>query len=214
MRDSSDGEVYSRIAPPRSDWQYDRKSSSNYYVRRFLVCPMKRILTIAACVLGILFAGRAGIAGIASYLAFHSGDRWISRSPANSRWVVDIVTTGLIETGQDFRVHDLRASPLRPRRIRNLFWYHHHRPNEIHWSRDGSVAAITIGFEGKTGYIYGCAYDFIKHQPVVSDGLGNGTEPSADFTASIDQLLAARGGVGSIVAVPDALKIPSHPFGL
>lgn len=35
---------------------------------------------------------------------------------------------------------------------------------EIHWSGDGTVAAVTASFSGQPGPLYGCAYDFLKHQ--------------------------------------------------
>jgi len=143
---------------------------------------------------------------IFSYRAFHMSGAWITRSPANQRWAVDMLASGFSDLGQDFRVHDLASSPFLPRYVCDLLWEHRHWPNEIHWSRDGSVAAITVDFDGHPGHFYGCAYDFLQHQHLSTGSFGSPLEPSASFTSAIVQLLASRGGLGSVVPIPDLTK--------
>lgn len=162
----------------------------------------RKLIKTAILLIALLACG----VGIFSYRAFHTSGAWISRSPANQRWAVDLVASGLRDIGQDFRVHDLASSPFRPRYVCDLFWERRHWPNEIHWSRDGSVAAVTVGFAGHTGHFYGCAYDFLQHQPLRTGSFGSPLEPSPAFTSSIDLLLAARGGLGSVIPIPDVTK--------
>lgn len=162
--------------------------------------PVKRKLVKTAI---LLIALLTSVVTIFSYRAFHASGAWIAFSPANQRWAVDVVASGFTDIGQDFRVHDLASSPFQPRYVCDLFWERRHWPNELHWSHDGSVAAILIGFHGHQGRFYGCAYDFLQHQPLRTGSFGSPLEPSADFTSSIDRLLASRGGVGSVVPVPD-----------
>lgn len=165
--------------------------------------PVKRKFIKPAILLVVLLTCGSGML---TYRAFHTSGAWITRSPAKQRWAVDLVASGFVDLGQDFRVHDVVASPFHPLYVCDLYWEGRHSPNEIHWSRDGTVAAVTVSFQGHTGHFYGCAYDFLQHQPLLNNSLGSPLEPSSDFTSSIDRLLASRGGLGSVIPVPDVTK--------
>ena len=140
------------------------------------------------------------------YTNFHSSHAWISLSPANTSWAVDLVPSGFVDLGHDFRVHDLAVSPFRPLYICDLYWEDRHWPHELHWSQDGSVVAVAVGFKGHTGKFYGCAYDFLRHQPLRTGSFGSPLELLPEFTGSVELLLASRGGVGTKVPVPDITK--------
>jgi hypothetical protein len=59
--------------------------------------------------------------GIRVYLAFHPSRAFVSRSPVGSR-VVDCIPGSFVDLSYHFRAHDLRASPLRPVVIADLYW--------------------------------------------------------------------------------------------
>jgi hypothetical protein len=166
---------------------------------------VKRKLIKTAVLLIALLAVGVGIFG---YRAFHTSGAWIARSPANQRWAVDLVVSGFQDIGVDFRVHDYTSSPFQPRYVCDLYWEGRYMANEIHWSGDGTVAAVTVGFSDHTGPLYGCAYDFLQHQSLRTGSFGSPLEPSPAFASSITQLLAARGGLGSVVPIPDVTKTP------
>lgn len=137
---------------------------------------------------------------------FHHRHAWIERSPTNPRWAVDIAPAPSFEITQMFRVHDLSVSRVRPVQICDLYWEDRHSPDKLHWSRDGSVAAITVSFAGYQEELYGCAYDFREHKAYTSGFSSSPLAPSSKVSEEIRQLLAARGGVGKRLAVPDASK--------
>lgn len=166
---------------------------------------MKRKLIKTAILLIALLAGGVGVF---SYRAFHTPGAWIARSPANQRWAVDLVVSGFQDIGVDLRVHDFTSSPFQPRYVCDLHWEGRHMASEIHWSGDGTVAAVVVGFSGPTGPLYGCAYDFLKHQSLSTASFGSPLEPSPAFASSITQLLAERGGLGRVVPIPDVTKTP------
>lgn len=170
---------------------------TNRHVKRKLI--KTAILLVAFLAVGI---------GIFSYHAFHTPGAWIARSPANQRWAVDLVESGFQDIGVDFRVHDLTFSLFQPRYVCDLYWESRYMANEIHWSGDGTVAAVTVGFSGHTEPLYGCAYDFLQHQSLRTGSFGSPLEPSSAFASSITELLAARGGLGSVVPIPDLTKRP------
>jgi hypothetical protein len=144
------------------------------------------------------------------YRRFHDPYAWIVRSPANPRWAVDCRGSGFVDLGFDFRVHDLTASRLRPLRVCDLYWENLHSPGELHWSKDGTVAAITILFRGGGGELYGCAYDFREHKSYRSGSSGSPLEPSPELSQSIADLIASRGGKSRPIEVPDPTKIYSE----
>ena len=115
------------------------------------------VVKFAILLVGLVACG----VGLLSYRAFHGSGAWISPSPVHPRWAVDMVATGFTDVGQDFRVHDFASSPFQPKYVCDLYWEGLHWPGEIHWSRDGTVAAVTVGFDGHPGHFYGCAYDFL-----------------------------------------------------
>ena len=147
-------------------------------------------------------------AGFLSCRQFHAPNAWISRSPTNSQWAVDLVPSGFLDIGHDFRVHDRFASPLQPRYVCDLFWQQRYYPTDLHWSRDGSVAAIRVSFSTHTDSLFACAYDFRQHRSFRTGSPGSPLEPSPDFATKIEKLLAERGGVGSVIPVPDVNKGP------
>lgn len=147
--------------------------------------------------------------GYVVYQRFHDRYAWIERSPANQRWAVDCRGSGFGDLGFDFRVHDLRASLLRPLRVCDLYWENLYMPNQLHWSKDGTVAAITVSFTG-SGELYGCAYDFRDHRSYRSGSFGGPLEPSAELSQSIANLIASRGGKGKPIEVPDPTKMYSQ----
>jgi len=154
--------------------------------------------------IAVLVALMAIIGGsIHVYRNFHHRHAWIERSPTNSGWAVDIALGGWQDISQIFRVHDRKVSPLRPVMICDLYWEHRHWPHKLHWSRDGSVAAIIVIFAGSPEELYGCAYDFREHKAYASAS-SSPLEPSPQLSDEIRQLLAARGGVGKRLDVPDA----------
>ena len=156
----------------------------------------------------LLIAFSAVGTGIFSYRAFHTPGAWMARSPANQRWAVDVVASGFQDIGVDLRVHDFVSSPFQPRYVCDLYWEGRYMANEIHWSGDGTVAAVRVGFSGHPGPLYGCAYDFLQHQSLRTGSSGSPLEPSPAFAASITQPMAARGGLGSVVPIPDLTKTP------
>lgn len=166
---------------------------------------MKRKLIKTAV---LLIASLAVGVGIFIYLAFHTSGAWIVRSPANQRWVVDLVLSGFQDMGVDLRVHDYTSSLFQPRYVCDLYWQGRYMANKIHWSSDGTVAAVTVGFYDYTGPLYGCAYDFLQHQSLRTGSFGSPLEPSPAFASSITQFLVARGGLGSVVPIPDVTKTP------
>lgn len=136
---------------------------------------------------------------------FHHPSAWIVRSPANPRWAVDIAPLPSFEITQIFRVHDLKVNRFRPVAICDLYWKDRHWPSKLHWSRDGSVAAIVITFAGHRDELYGCAYDFREHKEYRF--FSNGPlVPWLEVSEQIRELLAARGGVGKQSSVPDPPK--------
>ena len=169
---------------------------------------MKRTLIKVAVLLFALITCSVCVFGF-SHRAFHDPDAWIVHSPTHQPWAVDMVASGFKDLGQDFRVHDLASNPFQPSCVCDTFWLNRHWPEELHWSRDGSVVAVTVGFKGRTGRFYGCAYDFLQHQEFRSGPyFGSALEASEAFTTSIEQLMASRGGVGRVVPVPDLTKSP------
>jgi hypothetical protein len=145
--------------------------------------------------------------GAFTYWRFHDPTAWISRSPTHPNWAVDLVGTGFVDVGQDFRVHDLRASLTKPYHVCDLYWEDRHWPRDLYWSRDGSVAAITVGFHGHPGVLFACAYDFREHQALRSGSFGSPLEPSLEVSDLIKKLLEERGGVGDAIRVPDVTKM-------
>jgi hypothetical protein len=140
------------------------------------------------------------------YRRFHDRQAWIERSPANPRWAVDCIGTGFLDLGFDFRVHDLRTSLLRPIRVCDLYWEDLYMPNQLYWSKDGTVAAITVSFSGD-GVLYGCAYDFREHRSYRTGPFASPLKPSEEFSRSIAELLASRGGKTKPIEVPDPTKM-------
>ncbi|MHA3775706.1 hypothetical protein ACXR0O_29680 [Verrucomicrobiota bacterium sgz303538] len=142
-----------------------------------------------------------GVASGLCYRAFNPQNAWVVESPANGNWKV-------ILTGHDFRVHDLRSSPFRPRQVCRLFWLPHHWPTELHWSGDGSVAAILVDYgNSERFYGYGCGYDFRNHQMLRTGSSHYPLEASAEFDSFIKHLLEERGGIiSSAESVPNVPK--------
>jgi len=120
---------------------------------------------------------------------------------------VNCIGTGFSDLGFDFRVHDLRASLLRPIRVCDVYWENLHFPNQLHWSKDGTVAAITVSFMGHHGVLYGCAYDFREHRSYRTGSFASPLEPSEELSKSIAELLASRGGKLKPIEVPDPTKM-------
>jgi hypothetical protein len=140
--------------------------------------------------------------------AFHESDAWIVHSPAHSAWAVDLAPSGFLDISHDFRVHDLRASPFQPFYICDLYWEDRHYPYQLCWSRDGSIAAITVRFRNYVGELYGAAYDFREHRSFRSGYVGSPLDPSPELSRAIEQLMAERGGIATVLDVPDITKGP------
>ena len=162
---------------------------------------MKRKLLI---LMGVLLLGLPTFWG---YRAFHDPEAFIVKSPASDWWAVDFLPQGWCDIGLDFRAHDLRSNLLNPVAICDLHWQGGHYPVGMQWSKDGTVAAVLVGFmEGKER-LYEAAYDFREHCAHCSSPfLGSPLEPSLEISKSIKELLAARGGAGELVTIPDATK--------
>jgi hypothetical protein len=148
--------------------------------------------------------------GVVVYRRFHDRYAWIERSPVNPRWAVDCIGAGFGDLGFHFRVHDFQMSRLRPLLICDLYWEDRYWPNQLHWSEDGSVAAITVSFSSRTtagGEFYACAYDFREHKSYRSGSFGGPLEPTPELSHSIAQLIASRGGRAKPIEVPDVTKM-------
>jgi hypothetical protein len=166
----------------------------------------KRIITASVCVLLVL----ALFAGI-SYHNFHDPDALIEHSPANRKWAIDFKASGFTDAGMSFRAHDFIANPLKPRYICDLYWRDRYDASQLKWSRDGSVAAVTVRFS-KGNLLFACYYDFREHRAShTGSGGGSPLEPSPHFSAAVEKLMAERGGVGKVVSTPDATKSAFWP---
>jgi hypothetical protein len=176
--------------------------------RTIVVRRTRRRRFIAAIALG--FGVPFGGIGAWWYRAFHEENAWISRSPTHQAWAVDLMKGGFMDISLDFRVHDLAAHPGQPFLICDLYWEGLYSSSELHWSRDGTVAAVTINFQGQYRPLYGAAYDFLKHRPLPTDAAGSALKPSRKLHAKIEQLLVSRGGVGDVIGTPDSTK-PDGP---
>lgn len=164
----------------------------------------RKLIKITVLLIALLTVG----VGIFSYHAFHTSGAWVARSPSNYGWAVDLVVSGFQDIGVDLRVHDYTSSPFQPRYVCDLYWEGRYSANEIHWSSDGTIAAVTVGFFDHQGPLYGCAYGFLQHQSLHTGSFGSPLEPSPAFASSITQLLAKRGGPGYVVPIPDLTKTP------
>ena len=75
-----------------------------------------------------------------------------------------------VPTVSTSEIHDLMASPFHPHYVTDTFWSQRYSAgymaDDLQWSRDGSVAAITISLCHPR--YYGCAYDFLNHQALLS----------------------------------------------
>jgi hypothetical protein len=135
-----------------------------------------------------------------TWFEYYPSNAFISRSPENPYKVVDCVKTGFNEISIDFRIHDLRASPLKPITIGDLFLQGSYYPGHIFWSRDGTVAAASVISESEQQEWMAVAYDFTNHRSIVSSPRGAALDHSKDM--EIRQLLQARGGTNRTTEIP------------
>jgi hypothetical protein len=150
-------------------------------------------------------AAAAAVAWWAHRASFDRGS-WTQPSRAYAGWEVQITNGGATGREQHFNVRDTAQERFNSIFICNVFEAEKFSPRELHWSKDGSLAAITLNFRDQAVPLYGCAYDFRVHEGLQSSVKGLPLKYSQEFDASIRNLFSRRGGVADIYKIPDASK--------
>lgn len=126
----------------------------------------------------------------------------ISCSPGAEYRAVEIIPSSLLDRSMEFRVFDWRASWQVSEAICDLNDMGSSTPMELHWSRDGSVAAVMMQMEDRSDRLYGAAYDFHEHRSILPGFQGTRRKPTDISSQAISERFAKRGGVAKIVSIP------------